>query len=441
MLSPSSSSAALSPSFARYVRPVDKMVPIPLAPNTGDISKHLYTLFAPAFVQAHPDAWLEIAYSDPATGGINAAATFSVFEIKEATEFAEMKNRAGCNVYVGPALRQGERPISGRANDKLVVTSAYAWAEFDGEGDDKRIDARLKASGLTPALVVTTGTVPNLRAHLYFKLDGEVTPDELRAANTSLYKFLDTDKVQNTSRIMRLAGTINHSTEKKRQERGYVAELVTLRIAPDARAYSVAELIGCSGDPSKSSGNPSETSKAGRTDDELVALLEQSRKNGNWHNSIRDATASMIGKGWSDLQIKLACAPYCNEKYSDPELDALVRSARDKWHKPDTASKKGNSKTGGDPKQADILIEIAKSADLFHSPDGRGYADVNVNDHRQTLAIRAKGFRQWISRQFYTTTKSAPNSEALQSALNVIEAKAAFDGPERIVHIRVGGLN
>jgi hypothetical protein len=34
-----------------------------------------------------------------------------------------------------------------------------------------------------------------------------------------------------------------------------------------------------------------------------------------------------------------------------------------------------------------------------------------------------------------------PSSEALQSTLNVIEAKAHFDAPECLVHIRVGGLD
>jgi hypothetical protein len=33
-------------------------------------------------------------------------------------------------------------------------------------------------------------------------------------------------------------------------------------------------------------------------------------------------------------------------------------------------------------------------------------------------------------------TQGAPSSEALQSALNVIEAKAHFDAPERLVQIR-----
>src|SRR5262249_47780984 len=43
-------------------------------------------------------------------------------------------------------------------------------------------------------------------------------------------------------------------------------------------------------------------------------------------------------------------------------------------------------------------------------------------------------------RRFFEQTDGAPHSEALQSALNVIEAKAHFDAPERIVHIRVGGF-
>jgi hypothetical protein len=38
-------------------------------------------------------------------------------------------------------------------------------------------------------------------------------------------------------------------------------------------------------------------------------------------------------------------------------------------------------------------------------------------------------------------TGDAPSSKALRTALNVIEAKATLDGPERLAHIRVGSLN
>ena len=86
-------------------------------------------------------------------------------------------------------------------------------------------------------------------------------------------------------------------------------------------------------------------------------------------------------------------------------------------------------------------MSYAQAAELFHTADGTGFADLDVNGHRQTLAIRGKGFRRWLARRFFQETGGAPGPEALQSALNVIEPKAHFDGPERVVHIRVGGLD
>jgi hypothetical protein len=95
---------------------------------------------------------------------------------------------------------------------------------------------------------------------------------------------------------------------------------------------------------------------------------------------------------------------------------------------------------GGRPKQADLLIKLSEAAELFRTPDGTGFADIDINGHRETWPIRSKGFRRWLSRCFFEETKGAPNSEALQSALNVIEARAHFDAPERQVFVRVGGI-
>jgi hypothetical protein len=108
----------------------------------------------------------------------------------------------------------------------------------------------------------------------------------------------------------------------------------------------------------------------------------------------------------------------------------------------DDAIAEENGEHGGrGPTQADILIDLAQSVALFHTPDGSGYADLDINGHRETWPIRAKGFRRWLARRFFEETGGAPSSEALQSALNVIEAKALFDAPERQVHTRVGGLD
>jgi hypothetical protein len=85
----------------------------------------------------------------------------------------------------------------------------------------------------------------------------------------------------------------------------------------------------------------------------------------------------------------------------------------------------------------DSLIELAKDAELFHTPDGAAYADFIANGHRETWPIRSKGFRRWLGRNYYEQTQSAPNAEAMQAALGIIEARAHYDAPERPVSTRI----
>jgi hypothetical protein len=90
-------------------------------------------------------------------------------------------------------------------------------------------------------------------------------------------------------------------------------------------------------------------------------------------------------------------------------------------------------------KQADVLIELASSAELFHDRDDVGYARFDVNGHKENWPIRSKGFKRWLARGFYESTQSAPSSEGMQAALGVLEARAQFDAPEHEVHVRVAG--
>ena len=106
--------------------------------------------------------------------------------------------------------------------------------------------------------------------------------------------------------------------------------------------------------------------------------------------------------------------------------------------RPKTNGKKaddGNNKKP--PKQADILIGFSNEASLFHTPDGESFADITVDNHRETHRVRGQGFRQWLRHQFFKQAKSGVNSDAMQVAVETIAAKAAFEGEEHQVHIRV----
>jgi hypothetical protein len=92
-------------------------------------------------------------------------------------------------------------------------------------------------------------------------------------------------------------------------------------------------------------------------------------------------------------------------------------------------------------KQADVLIELASSAELFLDRDDVGYARFEVNAHNENWPIRSKGFKRWLVRAFYENTQTAPSSEAVSSAMSVLEARAHFDAPEHDVRVRVAGCD
>src|SRR2546430_2049867 len=122
-------------------------------------------------------------------------------------------------------------------------------------------------------------------------------------------------------------------------------------------------------------------------------------------------------------------------RYTNEQIDEAIRRVR--------SERKANGAGGQErkTKQADVLIELAQTAELFHTPDETAYADVITKGHRETYPIRRKGFRHWLTHAYYAREYSAPNSEAMRSALSVIEAKAQFDAPERQVFLRVGGCD
>ncbi len=88
--------------------------------------------------------------------------------------------------------------------------------------------------------------------------------------------------------------------------------------------------------------------------------------------------------------------------------------------------------------QADILIELAlSSAFLFHDDLQETFARIGVNGHGEIWSTRSQFFKRWLVGKYYGKTGKAPNGEAITQALNVIEAKAFFEGPGKKLSLRV----
>ena len=174
-------------------------------PNVEDISAHLHALFPPAFAHRWPDAQIEVVYGPP--GVFTDSRWFSAFDLKRIVNVVEVRSAYGDNVYIGAALRKGPEPEKGRAKTENFLSASCAWIEFDGAGDAERVDAMLNEKRLQPAFVITTGTTPCLRQHLYFQIKGAISdPDKLKAVNSALRDLFGSDDVSDAIRIMRLGG-------------------------------------------------------------------------------------------------------------------------------------------------------------------------------------------------------------------------------------------
>jgi hypothetical protein len=105
------------------------------------------------------------------------------------------------------------------------------------------------------------------------------------------------------------------------------------------------------------------------------------------------------------------------------------------------AKEVGGKKGKGGPSQATLLVALAEGVDLFHAQDERTFASLDINGHRETLAVRSKDFSKWLRRQFYMTYGSVPGSQAMTDALETLESQAQFDGREEAVGVRIAEKN
>jgi hypothetical protein len=94
--------------------------------------------------------------------------------------------------------------------------------------------------------------------------------------------------------------------------------------------------------------------------------------------------------------------------------------------------------------QGKRLLDLAEDIELFHAPDGKPYATVEINGYVETVPLKSQQFRDLLSQRFYKSEDTTPSAQGLQEALSVLSARARFSGAENKVNIRVaeheGGL-
>ncbi|MBU2703180.1 hypothetical protein Ga0466249_004316 [Sporomusaceae bacterium BoRhaA] len=107
-------------------------------------------------------------------------------------------------------------------------------------------------------------------------------------------------------------------------------------------------------------------------------------------------------------------------KKSDPEYDEYGCRKVQQADAGEEDSKK--------PSQSDILLGIVNECQLFHDELKEPYVKFKVHNHVEVWPVRSTLFKRWLVGQFYYLTGRGCNSDAINQALNVAEAKSLFDG-------------
>ncbi|WP_198375109.1 AAA family ATPase [Neoroseomonas rubea] len=202
-----------------------------LSPDRRVMQRHLTRAFG-YMPQAYPGGLLELRAIHP-TGRVRV----QLFDcdasgIAKAARWAARRNAHGFNVYFGiNPRRPGTRRNRAASAADVEVATAHVL-DLDGARDTKSVIAKLTPP---PRIIVTTGTIPNRRAHIWWFLNElqRDLPGWSNAQSRLATANGGDPSVSDPARVMRLAGSLSFPNASKRA-RGYVTELTALLCVGDA---------------------------------------------------------------------------------------------------------------------------------------------------------------------------------------------------------------
>ncbi len=118
---------------------------------------------------------------------------------------------------------------------------------------------------------------------------------------------------------------------------------------------------------------------------------------------------------------------HCREKEKDPINHLFAFCIPFESSSKDTGEK---GKKKGRPNQAQIIVETVheSQAVLFHDQLEEPYARIPVGDHDEIMKIDSQRFSRWMRLQLWKKLGKIPGSEAINSAVRLLEARGCYEG-------------
>ena len=164
------------------------------------------------------------------------------------------------------------------------------------------------------------------------------------------------------------------------------------------------------------------------------------------------AAAKLAGKILHDLPLEQwessgwSIFSSWNEKQNKPPLEET--ELKNVWEsiKRKHSSKEADKTTDANERKSPstLLLEAFDRIDdltFFHDELKEPFARIPIGNHKEIWRCKSKQFKRYASKIFWDAYGKAIGSEALNTALNVIESRACFDGPQHKLAIRVASFD
>src|SRR5918994_7664703 len=106
--------------------------------------------------------------------------------------------------------------------------------------------------------------------------------------------------------------------------------------------------------------------------------------------------------------------------------------------------KEPSDRNGKIQSAADVLVEVAtdNAKSLFKDQYGTAYAQVHIIDHDEIIKVESNKFKRFLARLFYDKVrKKVVNAEAINNAVQILQAKAEYEGQTIPLCIRAAWNN
>ncbi len=108
--------------------------------------------------------------------------------------------------------------------------------------------------------------------------------------------------------------------------------------------------------------------------------------------------------------------------------DILCNTTTGEQHNGNNNGRAASAVIREDAAQIALGLVEEQCSELFLDQFGSPYAAVRIGEHTETLPLKSSRFKNWLCRTFYKFEQDVLNNENVTNVLNILKARAEFDG-------------